>query len=303
LDFDFGRLKAIVDENTLCIVSPHLLGQIADIQQAQSIAQPHQIPVVEDAAQAMGVKFNGRWLGTQGEIGFFSLGRGKCVTAGSGGVILTNSDDLGRKLDQAVQEVPESSVSSQIVNVMMVAAMNLLIVPRLYWLPAGLPFLGLGETIFYRDFPIYRMDGIRSGLLTDWRKRLEQSNEIRKQWAEEYLAQFHADLDQLEPSRVAGRAYLRIPVVMPSAVHKRHLCALSVEQGLGVSPLYPTAISEIQHLKAFFKDQQFPGATVLAKRLVTLPTHCYLEAADLERICLALRTIVNEPRSAVGDPH
>ena len=304
LDFDFGRLKTIVDDNTLCIVSPHLLGQVSNIQRVQAIARLYQVPVVEDAAQAMGGRHKGRLLGTQGDIGFFSLGRGKNVTAGSGGVILTNSGELAQQLSIAYQDVPEPSIASRIANVMTVAAMKLLIHPRAYWLPAGLPFLGLGETMFYRDFPIHRMDGMRAGLLNTWQKRLEQSNGIRKQWAQQYLKQFHADFEQLEPSRVAEQAYLRIPVVLPTAEQKRDLCALSAEQGMGVAALYPTPISEIPELRASFGDQQFPGASVLAKRLVTLPVHKYVEQDDMRRICGMLRAVkANASPSTAQSPH
>ena len=297
LDFDFSRLEAIVDKDTLCIVSPHLLGQVADIRRAQAIAQPHHVPVVEDAAQAMGIKFGGRWLGAQGEIGFFSLGRGKNVTAGSGGVILTNSDDLARKVTSVYQQLSESSLADQITNAAMAVAMKLLIVPRLYWFPAGLPFLGLGETRFYRDFPIHRLDGMRAGLLCAWRKRLERSNNIRMQQTQRYHQQFPADLKQLEPRLVAGTTYLRIPVVMPTALQKRDVCASSLVQGLGISPLYPTPISEIPELRGAFDDQQFRGASVLAERLVTLPVHNYVEEGDIGRICEMLHAVVSKVSS------
>ena len=98
LDFDFDHLQRIVDNQTLCIVSPHLLGQTADIRRAKAIANPWEVPVIEDAAQAMGRKTTEGWVGTMGDVGFFSLGRGKNVTAGSGGVIVTSSSDLADKL-------------------------------------------------------------------------------------------------------------------------------------------------------------------------------------------------------------
>ena len=297
LDFDFTNLRSIVDADTLCIVSPHLLGQVSDIQRVQAIARPYQVPVVEDAAQAMGGRSKGRLLGTQGDIGFFSLGRGKNVTAGSGGVILTNSGDLARQLSIAYQDVPEPSVASRLVNVMTVAAMKLLIHPRLYWLPAGLPFLGIGETTFDRDFPVRRLDGARAGLLTTWQQRLEESSAIRAHWAQQYLDYRGHELDRLEPGRVDGVAYLRVPVIMPTAEKKRALCALGTKEGLGLSPLYPTPISEIPELRSSFADDSFPGSQILADRLVTLPVHQYVEEDDISRICTAIHMLAGDTPS------
>jgi len=302
MDFKFGQLEQLADRETLCIVCPHLLGQAADIQQAQAIAAPRGVAIVEDAAQAMGGKQNTRWLGTQGDIGFFSLGRGKNLTAGSGGVIITNSDHLADQLMTDYRDLPEQSLSGGIANVLGVVAMKLLIHPQRYWLPAGLPFLGLGETIFDREFPLHRLDGMRAGLLATWQQRLEQSNEQRRRNSRLYLDQFQRDSEALGPARDVHTAYLRFPVIMPTVEQKRELCAAANEQGLGVSPLYPTPISEIPELKASFAKERFPGAEVLAERLVTLPVHYYVDRSDIEDICSALYAVVSRTSiSAVRD--
>jgi dTDP-4-amino-4,6-dideoxygalactose transaminase len=108
LDYDFDQLQRIVDHETLCIVSPHLLGQTADIRRTKSIAKPFGVPVIEDAAQAMGRKTKEGCVGTLGDVGFFSLGRGKNVTAGSGGVIVTSSNDFADKLAKIYADICRS---------------------------------------------------------------------------------------------------------------------------------------------------------------------------------------------------
>ena len=77
LDFDFDQLQRIVDSETLCIVSPHLLGQTADIRRTKAIAKPFGVPVIEDAAQAMGRKTTDSWVGTMRGACFFSLGQAR----------------------------------------------------------------------------------------------------------------------------------------------------------------------------------------------------------------------------------
>jgi len=300
LDFDYSDFRRQVDGETLCIIAPHLLGQAVDIPRMRAIAQAYHVPVVEDAAQAMGGRLDGRWLGTQGDVGFFSLGRGKNVTAGSGGIILTSSDEMASQLRAVYEELPEAPLVSQVVNVMMVSAMRLALHPRLYWLPSGLTFLGLGETIFDRDFALHKMDGARSGLLAGWQERLRVSNSERVDRASQYLDRLPTSLQRVDPVRTKGVVYLRLPLLMPTTDSKAAVCALSRSQGLGVGPLYPAPISEIPELKGTLVPRRFEGAETLAERLVTLPVHHYVEKADIERICRALQaTTENDSTSDI----
>lgn len=292
LDFDFDQLQRIVDRETLCIVSPHLLGQTADIRRIKAIAKPFEVPVIEDAAQAMGQKTKEGWVGTVGDVGFFSLGRGKNVTAGSGGVIVTSSNDVADKLTKRYANVPEEPVAQRIVNAVMVFVMTILLHPRVYWFPAGLSFLGLGETLYDPTFPIRRLDGLRAGLLKTWRRRLENSNEDRARHADLYSGRLNQEETQLDPVRVYGTPYLRFPVVMPTVTGKQELCAAGKDLGLGVSALYPAPVSDVPELKASFLGQQYPGAEALAGRLVTLPVHHYVDEHDVARICEVVHRIV-----------
>jgi dTDP-4-amino-4,6-dideoxygalactose transaminase len=301
LDLDFDNLDSLVDSDTLCIVSPHLLGQISDIQRVRSVARPYGIYVIEDAAQAMGGTHKGAFLGTQGDVGLFSLGRGKNVTAGSGGVIVTNSDELAAQLSVALQDVPEPPLTDQIVDVVMVMAMKLLTHPRIYWLPSGLPCLGLGVTKFDPTFPIYRFNGAQAGLLMTWRRRLEQSNAIRARWAQQYRDYGDHELKALMPKDGDENVYLRVPVMMPTSRIKRTLCAFSTREGLGLSALYPTPISEISELKSSLAAGQFPGSQILADCMVTMPAHQYVQSDDVQKICETIRILVREARS--GQDH
>lgn len=303
LDFDYSDLQRQVDEETLCIVAPHLLGQAADIPRVRAVAQVHGVTVVEDAAQAMGGRLNGHWLGTQGDVGFFSLGRGKNVTAGSGGVILTDSDRIASQLSVIYETAPEASLKSQIANVLMVAAMCLTIHPRLYWLPAGLPFLRLGETIYDPHFAIHKMDGTRAGLLAGWEERLRVSNTERADRALRYLERIPALLQQVELVRLRGVTYLRLPLLMPSAEKKAAVCALAKERGLGVSHLYLAPISDIPELEGMLSPRRFGGARALAERLVTLPVHHYVNTTDIERICRSLQVVSGAIPTTAGGIH
>ncbi len=80
------------------ILAVHTFGQMADMEAIVKIAEQYGVPVVEDAACALGAKWHERQAGTWGILGCFSFHPRKAVTTGEGGAITTNNDQLARKL-------------------------------------------------------------------------------------------------------------------------------------------------------------------------------------------------------------
>jgi dTDP-4-amino-4,6-dideoxygalactose transaminase len=80
------------------IIPVHTFGQMADMVAIMKIADRYNIPVVEDAACALGARWQDRQAGTWGAIGCFSFHPRKAITTGEGGAIVTNNDQLARKL-------------------------------------------------------------------------------------------------------------------------------------------------------------------------------------------------------------
>lgn len=73
------------------VVPVHLLGLACEIDRVVAIARRHRLAVVEDAAQALGVRYRGRHVGTFGDVGILSFNGNKIATAGGGGAILTDN--------------------------------------------------------------------------------------------------------------------------------------------------------------------------------------------------------------------
>ncbi|MBI4000610.1 MAG: DegT/DnrJ/EryC1/StrS family aminotransferase [Nitrospira defluvii] len=294
LDFNFFELEHSLDEDVLCVVPTHLLGCPANVDRTRLLCQSKGIYVIEDAAQAFGGTHNGRPLGTLGDVGFFSFGRGKNLTCGSGGVVITNSDVIAQAIQSEYDKLPEESWFDVLGNWCQLVAMRSLIHPWLYWLPAGLPFLKLGETQFYRDFPMRRMDGVRAALLAGWRERVETAGKQRREHAEGIAKQVaKATGDTVKMQSGDGPAYLRFPILLKTAHMKKELCARSKMEGLGASPLYPTAIKQIPELRDQLSSAQVPTSVLLADRLVTLPTHYLVTNEDIAQIGQTLRDVQN----------
>ena len=95
-------VRRAITPRTRAIIPVHLFGQAADIDAIVAIGKEHNIPVIEDAAQAIGTQTaDGRRVGSIGEIGCFSFYPTKNLGAlGDGGLVTTNDDDLNIRLRQ-----------------------------------------------------------------------------------------------------------------------------------------------------------------------------------------------------------
>ena len=93
------QVAAKIGPKTKAIIAVHLFGQCADMDPILKAAEKRNIPVIEDAAQALGAKDKGRMAGTMGTLGCFSFFPTKNLGAlGEGGLVTTRDPDLAEKL-------------------------------------------------------------------------------------------------------------------------------------------------------------------------------------------------------------
>ena len=76
------------------IVAMHTFGQPVDMQKVVEVAIKYRLPVIEDAAEALGAFYRGQHVGTLGQIGIFSFNGNKTITTGGGGAVVTNDEAL-----------------------------------------------------------------------------------------------------------------------------------------------------------------------------------------------------------------
>mgnify|MGYP002624155190 CR=1 FL=1 len=87
-----------ISDATKAIVVSHLHSSIAPMSQIMEIARQHGLGVVEDACQAQGARVEGKVAGTWGDVGVWSFGGSKILTAGRGGAIFTNDDSVAQRV-------------------------------------------------------------------------------------------------------------------------------------------------------------------------------------------------------------
>jgi 8-amino-3,8-dideoxy-alpha-D-manno-octulosonate transaminase len=87
---DPASIEANITEHTKAIMPVHMRGIPCDMDAIMAIAERHNLLVIEDCAQACGGSYRGRRLGSMGHVGCFSMQHSKMITAGEGGMVVTN---------------------------------------------------------------------------------------------------------------------------------------------------------------------------------------------------------------------
>ena len=94
-----NSIRAATSERTVAIIVTHLFGNPCEMDEIMALAGRKGIPVIEDCAQAFLAQHRGRFVGTIGKIGCFSLQQGKHMTCGEGGLVATNDDHLADRIN------------------------------------------------------------------------------------------------------------------------------------------------------------------------------------------------------------
>jgi 8-amino-3,8-dideoxy-alpha-D-manno-octulosonate transaminase len=100
LNMDPADLEKKITEKTKAIIPVHMLGSGARIDEIMAIADKHNIPVIEDTAQAAGGKWRSKHLGTFGKCGTFSFDAVKTMTTGEGGMVITDDEKIWRNMSE-----------------------------------------------------------------------------------------------------------------------------------------------------------------------------------------------------------
>lgn len=90
-------MEAAIVDRTRAIIAVHMGGHPANLDRLLEIVQQHNLYLVEDSAHAHGSEWQGRKVGAIGDVGTFSFQQSKLMTAGEGGMIIANDDDIERR--------------------------------------------------------------------------------------------------------------------------------------------------------------------------------------------------------------
>jgi dTDP-4-amino-4,6-dideoxygalactose transaminase len=275
------------------VVLAHLYGVPVAVDLVREAAGDGPL-VIDDAAQGCGATLDGRPLGSHGDIGVLSFGRGKGRTGGGGGALLAATDRGVGLLERAAAGLPASEGGMGVREAAGLLALWLLGRPSLYALPASLPSLRLGETI-YRPPPTPRaMTGFAAGVLLASTRAVAREAARRReagQWWSRAL-QGVAAVERIVPPASSVPGWLRFPLLArPDLVGAFREPRF---RRLGVMPGYPTPLGELPGFRGRLDprgESAWPGAAVLSRRLFTLPTHGRVTERDRETLLGLIRSV------------
>jgi len=288
---DVPQIDATLRRGAVAIVVVHCYGCPVDLGLVNRLAATTGAVVIEDAAQAVGGMLHNRPAGSQSSLAVLSFGRGKGLTGGSGGALLAHDAAGQRILDRAKGMLGAARRGWP--ELLAITAQFLLERPNVYALPAALPFLHLGETIYRPPRPLRGPTSASSAVVAATWRLAEREAEVRRRNAERLLVELRwlPGFEVITTPPDARPGYLRLPVLAsPTA---RRAAAEPAARRLGVMGGYPKVLCDLERFRSrcLNRDGAFSGSRLLAARLCTLPTHGQLRIRDFERLALWIRAV------------
>ncbi len=283
LAFQSGQLEGAVNQRTLAIILVHPFGIPQLSERPQALANAVGAVLIEDAAQALGARLEGQPVGSRGDFGLFSLGPGKPLSTGGGGILCTMDDRHTQLIEQAWEGLPTPSVAGSLWSVFRLILFTLAFHPFGWWLASRAGAHRIGDHEASWGYTLGGLGGAQAALGLMLLRRLDDINRQRRENACRIIARLR-ELDFVRiPThpKVAEPIYLRLPVLVEDEERRDHLFRRLWTAGVGVGRMYQHPLPD---LFPQFSSGTYPGASYIARHLLTLPTHHYLTDDDLERI-------------------
>lgn len=265
---DLESVRAALERGVQVVVVAHLYGYPVDFAAVHMLAREWGVTVIEDAAQAAGGRLAGHRLGGFGELSVLSFGRGKGITAGSGGALLLRGPESGERAASltASRRGPRRG-GRELVTL---AAQSVLARPSLYGLPARVPSLRLGEMVYHPASEPGDMSRVAAAMLPAALDAADAETRARRARAQAMMRQL-AGCWQVRPVvtvQDGESGYLRLAVLDAGG-------KATPRPSLGVLRGYPLTLAQHRELQPVLVpgERAGSGSETLRDGLFTIPTH------------------------------
>lgn len=263
---DVSQLEAAITDKTVGILPIHLFNQMCHMDSIMEIAKKHDLKVLEDAAEAFGMRWQMagdevfRHAGTIGDMGVFSFFPTKTLGGyGDGGMIVTNSDELAEKC-------------------------------RMFRVHGA-------SKKYHYDYIGYnsRLDALQASILKVKlkyiREAIENRNRVAKIYTEGLKDVCGVKVQGIKDSNQQNVYY----VFNIFAENRDDLVKFLTEKGVGTSIYYPKPL----HLQKCFeylgyKEGDFPVTEKMCKKILALPIYPELKNEEAEYICACIKEFYNK---------
>jgi dTDP-4-amino-4,6-dideoxygalactose transaminase len=254
-NIDPAKIESSITSRTKAIIPVHLFGNPANMAEISAIANSHGLAIIEDAAQAIGAKFDGKSVGGFGKTGALSFFPSKNLGAyGDGGAVLTNEENIRQQLDLLRRQGAKRKYYHEV--------------------------LGTNS----------RLDEIQAAILRVKLRHLDIWIGNRREIAKYYYdalqgTEFILPIEHSNVYHVYHHYSIRIPK------GRDEFYKYMLDKGIETMIYYPYPL----HLQPLFeylghKISDFPVSEEVSKQIISLPCYPELTSEELEQICNAIYT-------------
>ena len=265
--------KKITDK-TKAVVAVDFTGQAVEIDKIREICDRHNLIFIEDAAHSLGTKYNGKPVGSLADMTEFSFHPVKTCTAGEGGAITTNDDELYKRLvlfrthgitrNQELMDKPSEG--------------------GWYYQQVALGYN-------------YRMTDIQAALLSSQLDKLERFGKRRKELVKCYNEAFSAMPELVVQQEIAQSDTVRHLYIIQLNLDmlkcgRREVFEALQAEGLGVNVHYIPVYSFPYYQKLGYRMGECPNAERLYERIISIPLYYSLTDEEQDKVIKAVNKVI-----------
>ncbi len=261
-NLDPAELETLITDRTAAIMPVHLYGKPCDMDAIMEVAARHNIPVVEDCAEAHGARYRGKPVGSFGVIGCFSFYGNKILTTGEGGMCVTSD----AALDERLRVLRDHGMNKT----------------RRYW----------HDDVGYN----YRLTNLQAAVGCAQLERVDEFLEKKRWNAEQYRSRL-VDTSLVLPAEAEDttNVYWLYTVILPEAKTEadrdaliEHLDANQIES----RPFF-YSLPRMGPYEEYARP--LPNSDAMSTRGVTLPSYFALTEEDIERVTTSMIDWLEKP--------
>ncbi|MBI2268284.1 MAG: aminotransferase class I/II-fold pyridoxal phosphate-dependent enzyme [Candidatus Blackburnbacteria bacterium] len=300
-NIDPKDLEKKITKKTKAIIVQHTFGILGDVGAIKRIARKNNLVLIEDCAHSLGATFNGKRVGTLGDVAFFSFGRDKILSSVFGGMILVKTQT------QTEIQIQIQKMFNTLKWPNTLWGIQQLLHPIAFSVILPLYNSGLGKLILLilqkfhflsravceeekrgeqpKTFPS-RMPPALSVLAIKQLTKLERFNRHRREIAKLYFSKF-ANIVKVLPPDVSGAVWLRFPISINDAFG---LISYAKRRGILFGDWYKSVVMPAENLsKVGYTFGTCPNAEKLSKMVVNLPTYPGMKVEEVLKVVEVVR--------------